>query len=295
MTLLGIVLVLLSSCCHATWNLLSKSDGDPISFLLRALYYSALVYFPLFAVGQFYVEYSRVYVCCVVSSGFLTGLYFFTLGKAYFHGHMSVAYPIARTFPILVVTWAGLFFDTVPSAQGFAGIGLIVGGCFLLPMRKFAAGPDGFSLGNFRNWSCFWAVITALLTSLFSVIDKFAASEVTYSSAGVGFASKINYVYIQNAVAWLTVMLVTKLTRLPLKAHIKKRRAIPAGAIFLVSYSLIVIALTSDPVAYVVSFRQMSIVITAVLSMIYIERDFSLPRLVGIVVIFAGVVLVGLS
>jgi drug/metabolite transporter (DMT)-like permease len=37
MSTLGIVLVLVSACTHALWNLLSKSTGDAVSFLRRAL------------------------------------------------------------------------------------------------------------------------------------------------------------------------------------------------------------------------------------------------------------------
>jgi uncharacterized membrane protein len=72
-------------------------------------------------------------------------------------------------------------------------------------------------------------------------------------------------------------------------------RALFAGLIFLVSYSLVVLALTSDPVAYVVSFRQVSILITVMVSMLWIERQVSLPRLVGVSLIFVGVVMVGLA
>lgn len=68
-----------------------------------------------------------------------------------------------------------------------------------------------------------------------------------------------------------------------------------AGLILLISYSLIVVALTTDPVAYVVSFRQLSILITALLSMIWIERQVPRVRLVAVGVIFVGVVLVGLA
>jgi uncharacterized membrane protein len=43
------------------------------------------------------------------------------------------------------------------------------------------------------------------------------------------------------------------------------------------------------------AFRQSSIVIAAVASMLWLEKDFSWPRLVGVLGITAGVVLVGLS
>lgn len=294
MTTQGIILVLLSACCHAGWNLLSKTRGDPVSFLRQALFYSAVCYLPLFAVLQFTVGYSLPYLYCVVGSGVLTGLYFFALGKAYQHGHMSVAYPIARTFPIFVVTWAGLLFGERPSPQGLVGICIIVVGCFVLPLRRFAWGEEGASWRSYANWSCLWALLAALFTSGYSVIDKYAALEITRLAGGEGMAGKVNYVYLQNVTAWLTVVGVKRLLGMPVVPALK-RRTIPAGLIFLVSYSLIVMAFATDPAAYVVSLRQLSIVITALVSMFIIEREFSWPRLVGVLVIFTGVLLVGLS
>lgn len=79
------------------------------------------------------------------------------------------------------------------------------------------------------------------------------------------------------------------------KQPTRRGPVLAAGLILLISYSLIVVALTTDPVAYVVSFRQLSILITALLSMIWIERQVPRVRLVAVGVIFVGVVLVGLA
>ena len=116
MTSLGIVLVFFSALCHTCWNTLSKFRGvDPMSFLTKALFYSAIIYFPLFVFLQFYVSYTPIYVVCVIASGLFCGLYFFTLAKAYETGDISMAYPVARSFPILVLAWAGLVFSLASS------------------------------------------------------------------------------------------------------------------------------------------------------------------------------------
>jgi len=49
-----------------------------------------------------------------------------------------------------------------------------------------------------------------------------------------------------------------------------------------------------DPISFS-AFRQLSIIITAVISMTYLERDFSWPRLAGVIVIFGGVVMIGFA
>ncbi len=294
MSLSAILLVFLSALCHSAWNLLAKSSGGPIAFMRQALRYSALCYAPLCVIFLFLVDYSFTYIACILSSGLAVGLFLYCLSKAYEHGQVSVAYPIARSFPILVVTWVLFLWGVTPTATGLAGILLIVGGCFILPIGRFSLGPDGFSPANYLNRSCFWALLAALATSVFSVIDKYAAVSMPTAPADLAILSRVNYVYLQNLVA-LIVMELCTLRQKQAYPRAHRSRALFAGLIFLVSYSLIILALTTDPVAYVVSFRQISILITALVSMFWLEREVSTPRVVGVGLIFVGVVLVGLA
>ncbi len=61
------------------------------------------------------------------------------------------------------------------------------------------------------------------------------------------------------------------------------------------SEQAILMALATDPVAYVVSFRQLSIVIATVISMIWLERHFTWPRMASVGLIFSGILLIGLA
>lgn len=294
MSLSAILLVLLSAVCHSAWNLLAKTSGGPIAFMRQALRFSALCYAPLFLVFLDRIDYSPTYLACFLTSGLAVGLFLFCLSKAYQYGQVSVAYPIARSFPILVVTWVLFLWGVTPSAVGLAGILLVVAGCFVLPMGRFSLGPEGFSPGNYLNRSCLWALLAAVATSVFSVIDKYAAVSMPVAPVDLAIYYRINYVYLQNLVALGVMEVCTLHLRQPYPAA-NRSRALFAGLIFLVSYSLIVLALTTDPVAYVVSFRQVSILITALVSMFWIERRISRPRLVGVALIFVGVVMVGLA
>jgi len=296
MTTLGIVLVLFSALCHTCWNTLSKlSNADPMTFLTKALLYSSVMYFPFFVWMQFYVDYTPVYTICVLISGGICGVYFFSLAKAYEHGDISIAYPVARSFPILVVAWGGLFLDEVPSITGVLGIILIIVGCFILPIKKFKFGKDGFFIKNYLNISCFWALIAALSTSFFSLIDKYAAIENKVDPMSFNsILTKVNYVYLQNLISFIIIILILKVKNYQFK-KVKKPRVAFAGFIFLISYALIMVAFVENKTAYVVSFRQLSIVLTAVLSMLLIEKRFSKMRLLGAVVIFIGVVIVAFS
>ena len=292
MSWLGILLVALSAFCHAVWNLLSKASNGPTAFSRQALRWSAICYAPLILLIQPQVHYSPQYLTCILASGSAVGLFFFSLSKAYQYGNVSVAYPIARSFPILVVTWVAALWGRFPSFLGLCGILLIMAGCFVLPLNRFAFTPDGFALRNYLNRSCVWALLAALATSLFAVIDKTAAANIPDLAVSQTLLTGINYVYLQNIMALIVMELACLHLKQP-NPEVQRPKAIIAGLIFLISYSLILIALISEPVAYVVSFRQISIVIAAVVSLVWLEKTRPLPRIVGIALIFTGVVLIG--
>ena len=296
MTHLGIILVFFSALCHTGWNTLSKlNQTDPMTFLTKALLYSAVMYFPLFVYLQFRVTYTPTYLICLAVSGLCGGAYFFCLAKAYETGDISTAYPVARSFPILVLAWAGLFLDEIPSFSGVVGIALIILGCFLLPIKKLKFGKGGISLKNYMNASSFWALLAALFTSFYSLTDKYAAIE---HRAGLSVLDsillKINYVYLQNAISLVLVFSILKFKKYEY-GRVDRRMVAIAGFIFLVSYALVLIAFVDNKTAYVVSFRQLSIVLTAVLSMLFIERKFSKTRFLGALIIFIGVLIIAFS
>jgi drug/metabolite transporter (DMT)-like permease len=288
------VLVFLSAILHASWNVYSKSYANPLSFMYWALVWSAIIYLPLFVAALILTNFSPLVWELVLASGLLCTVYFLALGFAYRDGLVSVAYPIARAFPILVVTWAGTLLGERPSPQGLVGVLFVVSGCFFLPFREFGRGSGAGLWRAYVTRSAFWALLAAVVTSIYSIIDKLAAINITSSSAGLALLGKLNYVYVQNLVSLLGIVVIARL--LPLKLErVPRLQAAGFGVVFLVSYGLVMIALATDSVAYVVSFRQISIVIATVASMVFMERFFSWPRFVGSLQIAAGVVLVGLG
>lgn len=291
MTIAGILLTALSAGCHATWNLLSKSGADPVAFMRKALMWSAACYLPLFIVMSFRIAFSPTYLLCAGGSGVMVGLYFFTLSTAYRLGDLSVAYPLARSFPVLILAFSAVVWGRPPTAVATVGVGAIVAGCFLLPLRRFSLGPAGFHLPAYLHVASFWALAAAAWTAGFSLVDKHAATIMPAGGPVVRLASQVGYVYLQNGVAWIVIELIARLTRRP-SPPVERRGPLAAGLLFLVSYSLIIMALATDPVTYVVSFRQVSIVIASIVSMLVIERRFSAPRLLGVIVIFVGIVLI---
>jgi len=294
MSVLGIVLILLSAVTHAVWNLFSKASGAPMSFMYRALVYSAVLFLPLFLVTQLVAPFTGLLWLLVLASGLLCGVYFIALCKAYDCGAVSFAYPIARSFPLMIVAWAGLFIGEIPSRMGMCGISLIVAGCFVLPYKRFCIGEDGFCRKNYLNRSAAWALLAALVTSFYSVIDKVAAVQMRTTGFWPSFCMRTSYVYLQNAVSLAVIAWFMWRTRHVIQ-RVGRGAVVLCAIIFLVSYLLVMVTLARDPVSYSLALRQFSILIAAVVSMFWLEKEFSWPRLTGVLTIVAGVVLVSLS
>lgn len=293
MSLAGALLALLSALCHASWNLVAKSGGDPVRFIRKALRYSTLCYLPLFLLLQPFIPYAPGYLLSAISSGVIVAFYFYALSRAYHHGDVSTAYPLARGLPVLLLAWVAMCLGENLSLTGLAGIFLVVFGCVVVPLKRFTLGSGGFQPAGYFNRSCCWAGVSAAMTCAYTLIDKSASVSMPILPLSLAIATKVNYVYMQNTMAWM-FMEFTAPASDPTQSKVAGNpRELYAGLVFLVSYSLVLAALALDSAAYVMSFRLVSIVITSVVSMIWIERHFSRPRLLGALLIFTGVVLVG--
>jgi len=106
---LAIVLVAFSAAIHAGWNLPTRRSVPSTAFFLVASAVGVLLFLPVLIVRR--TEPAAfppsVWILVTVTGGFLT-VYYWSLARAYRSGDMSVAYPIARSSPIIVVMLATL-------------------------------------------------------------------------------------------------------------------------------------------------------------------------------------------
>ncbi len=171
MSILAIILVLISAFMHAGWNILSKSQDSSASFFLTASFIGALVLSPVLLVYWDAVAHGIPFQVWlqVIMAGFFMALYYIALAGAYRAGDISVAYPIARSSPVIVVSVVTLFLGRGDQVSGLciAGIILVVGGCFLIPLQQFG----DLHLKNYLNKTCRLALLAALGTSGYTLLD----------------------------------------------------------------------------------------------------------------------------
>ena len=300
MSTLAIILVVLSAFMHAGWNLLSKRQHPSAAFFLVSSITGGLLLAPALVIHRTTLMHHvplRVWVL-LLSTGFFMALYFISLAGAYRAGDMSVAYPLARSSPVIVVTVVALALgrgDQV-SAVCVAGIMLVVGGCFLIPLQRFR----DLRLRNYLNPVCGLALLAAVGTSGYSILDD-EALRLLRSDAGAAIGNTqmtLVYACLEALAAslWLSLFVVLRRkgrSSLSQALRTNKRHAVAAGVAIHLTYVLVLVSLAFvNNVSYVVGFRQLSIALGATFGVLVLKEPAYAPKLAGTAIMFVGLVLV---
>lgn len=303
MSPVAIVLVVLSAFMHAGWNLLIKRQHPSAAFFLVASISGALLLTPVLVIYRgtliHYVP-ARIWVLLLVT-GFFLALYYVSLAGAYRAGDMSVAYPLARSSPVIVVLVVALALgrgDQV-SAVCVTGIILVVGGCFLVPLQRFS----DLRLKNYLKPICGLALLAAVGTSGYSIVDDEALRELrTHAQVTIGNTQMtLLYACLEALAASLWLSLFVALRRGGRSSLIQvlrtnKRYAVLAGIAIYLTYAIILISLAFvDNVSYVVGFRQLSIPLGTTFGILVLKEAPHAPKLAGVVIMFVGLMLVALG
>ena len=212
---------------------------------------------------------------------------------------MSVAYPLARSSPVIVVLVVTLILgrgDQV-SVWCLAGIVLVVGGCFLIPLRRFR----DLHWKNYLNTTCGLALLAAIGTSGYSIVDDEALRQLRTQSTIGNTQTTLVYACLEalSASTWLFLFVALRRRgRASLKQLLRsrKRHAVLAGFAIYLAYALVLVSLAfADNVSYVVGFRQLSIPLGALLGVGVLRELPHIPKIVGVIVMFIGLIMVALG
>lgn len=301
MTNLAIVLIVTASITHVCWNVLGKKRHPSIAFFFLACLAGVALLTPAVIWNHAIIPQVPTAVWgLLVLTGFWQALYFTGLAAAYAHGHLSVAYPLARALPVLLVALVTVVRrpdDVIHPAAG-AGMALILGGALLLPVPGFRA----WHWRNYTNRACFFAAVAAVGTTGYSITDDRALQLLRNALAGqtVTVEATLLYAFLEGVSTslWLLPLIgMHHASRTNVKYLLSKQRATVALAglgIFL-TYSLVLIAMAHvRDVSYVVAFRQLSIPLGALAGIFLLGEPAHGPKLTGVALMFAGLVLTAL-
>lgn len=270
--LIAIPLILAAAVLHATWNAMIKGAGDRmVTMGLINLGHGALGTVLVLLYGAPMRESWGFIVASTVIHFFYYGF----LVLAYRLGDLSRVYPIARgVAPLLVAIGGFLFAAEVPTALTFWGLLLVCAGIGLLMLER---GPSDRK-----------AVLAALMTGFtiaaYSVVDGLGARA---SGNVLGY---IGWLFVLECIAAFGFLWLRRgvLGGLSLGVWLT---GLAGGLISAVAYGLAIYAKTLTGLATVSAVRESSVIIAALIGVIWFgERPWRL-RLTAAVVVALGVVL----
>ena len=291
MTGLAVALVLISAIAHASWNLMVRRSDKPELTNWMMATCGALLASPI-AVYMFVTNSpSPVGWWYILGTVILHIAYFFTLGRAYKHGDLSLVYPIARglglvLIPVIGVTVLG---ESVSILAGFGIIAIFTGVVMV-----------GSSSGTgFRVWlkprsvvadrGVLFALTTGMLIAAYSALDK----------QGVEYVEPIFYMFcltLGGSVGILPIIARSYVSReFIVEIRTRWKIGLLGGMCQFLAYTLVLSAFRLSPVSYIGPFRELAILIGVVLAIVVLKERVTRGRAAGAMAIGLGSLFVAIA
>ncbi len=289
MTGTAFLLVLIAAFLHAFWNTLTKKSCNKIVFIWWSILFAVVLYCPMFWYFFPGVQISATGWICIVATGILHTFYFFFVGSSYKHGDLSVVYPLARGFgPFWVPVLAVVFLREQLSLLGVIGIALVVVGIYVVHLKSFSVKTFFEPFSAIRSRASSWALLTGCTIAAYSLVDK----------VGIQSVRPPVYIYFMFLIPLLLLtpyVLIKEQAVLKKEWQLNKRPIMVVGSLVVFTYLLVLFAMQSSNVSYVVAARELSIVFSALFGILWLGEGHRQPRLIGAIMIAAGVAFIGLS
>ena len=233
-------------------------------------------------------------------TGLCQAVYYSALAGAYRHGDMSVGYPLARSLPAVFVLLLSLAMGRSEQISGRAvwGIVIVTLGSVVLPMKDFR----DLRFRNYLNLGCGLAVVAAVGTCGYSMIDdealRLLRSHLTATHKEHSFTT-LCYAFFEglSSCVWLLVLIVWRREGrrdFVRTLNNRKRNSLLTGTGIYLTYCLVLISMGFvRNVSYVVGFRQLSIPLGALMAICVLGESPHRPKLLGVKLMFIGLVLIG--
>jgi drug/metabolite transporter (DMT)-like permease len=274
----ALALVLSAAVLHASWNALVKAAAD------RALTLAAVA--SAHAVGGLLlillseppasVSWALIAVSTLIHYG-----YYALLFQAYRLGDLSQVYPISRGLaPALVALGTFLTIGETLTPLGWAGLLSISLGIGLLAVQRGAAHADPRAVGV--------AVALGLTIAAYSVADGLG---VRWSESPTGY---MGWLFLLEA----PVVLFVLGQRLAHRTRMNWRVfgvGLIGGILSVTAYGIVLYAKTIAPIGAVSAVRESSVIIAALIGVVFFKERPWGGRLAAAIVVAAGVTMLAAS
>ena len=273
--------VLFAAACHAGWNAVVKLGLDPFTTTALITIAGILAALPIIPfVGVLPVV---AWPWLIASVIFHFG-YYIGLTEAYRTGDMGQVYPIARgSAPLMTAIVSTFYLGEAVAPLAWLGIVILVSGVFLLSLR------GGRELAKIDRRAVGFALFTAVTICAYSIVDGVGARTAGNPLAYTAWLFLIDgIVMIFFALARRGFAIVPAMV-----AHWKG--GVFGGALSMVSYGIVIWAMTVAPITIVAALRETSVLFAAALAIFLLKEPLRATRIAAALMIVCGLVLIRLA
>ena len=287
----ALLLVIGSAGLHATWNFLAKRARDQVSFMFLMIAATPVVWLvPLIWMVWHGYSFGPLYIPLL--GGFVQAVYCLLMGKGYACGDLSHVYPLARgVAPALIAVIAWPLFHQPLTPIGIAGLVAVLLGSLVINTENGADLLNGQSLRAMCRPASRLALMAAVTIAFYHLLDK----------AGASASSPFAYLCAMHASLIVFLWVFTRTQRTHAEIMVEWRRnwksAFAVAVLSFGGYFLVVSAmnLPHSPVAYVVSLRNLSILIGVLLGVTALREQGRFWRITGAACMVSGILAIALG
>jgi len=286
----ALLLVVASGLLHAVWNLLLKKARDRVAFVWWYLLIPLVLFSPMALVrwGGEAASMSARSLGCGLASGVLQAACLLAIAWAYRAGDLSVVYPLSRgSAQVLMVLLGIAVLGEKVTALGAIGVAAVFLGVYVVFLPSMSGADLLRPLRMLSQTSSRAALAAGVTIALYHLIDR----------VGVQGANRFQYILLLFAADFcaFTVFLASRRRWDLVWAEWRTNRwnIALAGSLSLVSYLLVLYALSRERVAYVGPARNVGIVFSVLLGAFLLKEKHGAMRVLGSALIVGGLALTG--
>lgn len=274
-------LVLLSAVLHATWNFLTKRVSGNLSVLYIGMSAMCILLLPFVFLLWKSDPLTPAAYPFILATGVVHALYFFVLSQAYRYGNISTVYPVARGLGVIGTAMIAItVLRESVTILGLWGIISTAVGIFVI--------GSSVTKGSESIRGLWFAIAVGFTMIGYSIIDKSAMTVVNP-------VIYIFFLFLLSMLLLTPYMVISRRQELTLAWKKHKRYGMIIGVGATAGYLLILFVFRTAQVSYVVAVREFSVVLGSLLGIVCLRESLSAKKLIGILMVIAGLIMVRIA
>ena len=277
-----------SGLFHALQSAVSKKALEGLNSYLVAFAYSAFS-LPYFLIALLWMDLAPVnptFWWALMATSILNVIGIILLMEAIKIGELSLTMPFLSFTPIFLILTSNLMVGETPGLLGIFGIVLIVGGTYALEVKN-GAGITGPFRAFLKNRGGQLVLLVAFIYSISSNLDKIIIQNSN------PLTRNISVLAMMTIILFLLIVFKSKQKIGEIKS--KYKLLLVAGCFAALTLIFQMAAIIIGMVPYVISLKRTSALFSVILGFIVFKERNVKPKLLGALLMVAGVFLISMS